>query len=205
MTIRQNFTGYVLAGGKSSRMGADKAFLEIGGKTFLQNSFDALAPNCESVKIVLNNSQNHFIEKLPAGAGYVFDKFENRGAVGGIHAALTNCETNYAVILAIDLPFVSSPAIENLLDIVQDLQDFSAIVPRQIDDRLQPLCAVYRVADCLPKLTQMLLKNDSISAKYFLENIKIKTISATELSIKENLFANINSPNDFKNIKAKFA
>ena len=63
MPNRQNFTGYILAGGKSSRMKRDKAFLEIGGKTFLENAFSALAPNCKRVKIVLNPAQKHFIEK----------------------------------------------------------------------------------------------------------------------------------------------
>ncbi len=85
--MKNDFTGYILAGGKSSRMGRDKAFLKIGEKTFLENAVEILKPNCDQVKIVLNKSQNHFIEKLPDGISHIFDIHENRGALGGIHAA----------------------------------------------------------------------------------------------------------------------
>ena len=143
--MKNDFTGYIFAGGKSSRMGADKAFLKIGEKTFLENAVEILKSNCDQVKIVLNKSQTHFIEKLPDGISYIFDIHENRGALGGIHAAFQDCETEFAVILAVDLPFVTSEAIEKLCEIILREKDFSAIVPRQTDGRFQPLCAVYRV------------------------------------------------------------
>ena len=116
--MRKRFTGYILAGGKSSRMGRDKAFLKIGEKTFLENAVEILTPVCKQVKIVLNKSQTHFIEKLPEGISHIFDIHENRGAVGGIHAAFQDCKTEFAVILAVDLPFVTSEAIEKLCEII---------------------------------------------------------------------------------------
>ena len=113
-----NFSGFVLAGGKSSRMKTDKAFLEIGGETFLNRAVKTLLNTCENrVKVVLNSTQNNFIERLPADVPQVFDIYENRGALGGIHAALKSCETKYTIILAVDLPFVMTEAIEKLAEI----------------------------------------------------------------------------------------
>lgn len=194
------FEGFILSGGKSSRMGADKAFLKIGEKTFLENALETLEPNCEQVKIVLGKSQTHFIEKLPAGISYIFDIFENRGALGGIHAALKTCETGFAVILAVDLPFVTSEAIQKLCEIALDSKDFSAIVPRQNDKRLQPLAAVYRVKDCLPNLEEILSKNESASVRDFLETVKTNIIESKNLSLKNELFSNINNLSDYENL-----
>ncbi len=199
--MKNDFSGYILSGGKSSRMGTDKAFLKIGEKTFIENAFDILKPNFEQVKIVLNKSQTHFIGKLPAKISYIFDIYENRGALGGIHAAFSDCETEFAVILAVDLPFVTSEAIRILCKIIADDKDISAVIPRQNDERLQPLCSVYRAKDCLPKLEEILSKNQSASVRDFLSTLEIKIIDSKEISLNENLLENINSPVDFLSIK----
>lgn len=195
--MKDLFSGYVLAGGKSSRMGRDKAFLEIGDKTFVENAVVALKPNCSQVKIVLNKSQTHFIEKLPSNIPYIFDRFENRGALGGIHTALKDCETEFAIILAVDLPFVTSKAIEKLRQFALFSDNFSGIVPRQNDGRLQPLCAIYCVRDCLKSLEETLLNNDFVSVHAFLDTIEIKFIEAIDLSEDGNLFFNINQSIDY--------
>lgn len=196
----KNFTGYVLAGGKSSRMGKDKAFLKINGKNFLETAIDALKPTCFQVKIVLNSSQNHFVQKFPADVSHIFDIVENRGALGGIHAAFKNCETKFAVILAVDLPFVSSLTIKNLSEIAMDFEEFSAFVPRQNDGRMQPLCAIYRVKDCLSKIGNLLETEKSASVKNFLNSISTKTVEQKNLADNQDVFLNVNNPQDFHTI-----
>lgn len=196
-----NFTGYILAGGKSSRMGEDKAFLKIGEKTFLQNAAGALAPNCAAVKSVINKTQNHFIEKLPGGVSPIFDRFEKRGALGGIHAALRDCQTVFAVILAVDLPFVTGEAIGKLCALAEASNEYPACVPRQTDDRTQPLCAVYRAKDCLPALEKLLDETDSAPVRDFLDIIFPRYVSIDRLSADERLLHNVNRPEDLKNLK----
>jgi molybdopterin-guanine dinucleotide biosynthesis protein A len=198
--MKELFSGYILAGGKSSRMGTDKAFLKIGDKTFIENAVEILAPVCEQVIIVLNKSQTHFIEKLPAKTPHIFDIYENRGALGGIHAAFQDCRTEFAIILAVDLPFVAREAIGKLCEIISDEKDISAIVPRQNDGRLQPLCAVYKVENCLPKLEEILLTDNSASVRDFLETIEMKIVNAKNLGFNKNIFTNINSPKDFEKL-----
>lgn len=196
-----SFSGFVLAGGKSSRMGRDKAYLKIGEKTFLENAVEILKPVCGEVKIVLNKSQTHFIENLPENISYIFDRFENRGAVGGIHAGLKDCPTDYAVILAVDLPFVTSESIQKLCEMISIEKEFSAIIPRQSNGKLQPLCAVYRVTDCLIKAEEILSKTESVSVKDFLETLNLKIIEAENLDKSQNLFLNINNQSEYKKIE----
>ena len=198
-----NFTGFVLAGGKSSRMETDKAFLEIGGETFLTCAVKTLQTVCENrVKIVLNQTQSHFIKRLPESVPHIFDVYENRGAPGGIQAALANCETKYAVILAVDLPFVTTEAIENLANIALSSNKYIAVVPRQNDGRWQPLCAVYRARYCLPALENLLETNDSASVRDFLELIAPRYINQNKLTADEatDIFFNVNHPADFQRI-----
>lgn len=193
-----NFTGYILAGGRSSRMGRDKAFLEIGKKTFLENSIEILAPVCGKIKIVLNKSQTHYSENLHGGVSYVFDIFENRGALGGIQAAFRDCRTELAVVLAVDLPLVTGEFINKLCEIISAGKDLSAVVPRQPDGRLQPLCAVYRVGKCLPKAEDILSRTASASMRDFLETLNVKTVAAEDLSENQDLFSNVNNPRDYE-------
>lgn len=194
-----DFTGYILAGGKSSRMGTDKVFLKIGNKTFIENAVEILKLVCKDrIKIVLNPKQDHFIEKLPPNIPHIFDIFENRGALGGIHSALKNCETKFAIILAVDLPFVTKEAIDRLANIAIESKEFSAIVPQQNDGRLQPLCAIYQVENCLPKLEEFLSKNVSSAVHNYVESIGAKIIDIKILSSKQNFLANINTPQDFE-------
>jgi molybdenum cofactor guanylyltransferase len=193
-----NFTGFVLVGGKSSRMGVDKFALKFGGETFLERAVNTLKPICESVKIVLNQHQN-----IETNQPIVRDIYQKRGALGGIHAALKDCETKFAIILAVDLPFVKTEAIENLIKIALSSNKYLAYIPRQTDSRAQPLCAVYRAKYCLPTLEKLLNENNSASVRDFLELIFSQYVEAHRLSADKNLLLNINRPADFEEICGK--
>lgn len=182
-------------------MGADKAFLEIGGETFVRRTVNALKPNCSQVKIVLNQNQTHFIEKIPVEISYIFDIDENRGAPGGMHTAFNDCATKFAVILAVDLPLVNAEAIAKLAQIAVSSNKYPAAVPRQTDERPQPLCAVYRAAFCLPTLEKLLDENESVSVNDFLDLIYPRYFAANFLSENENLLFNVNQPNELQMIE----
>ncbi len=185
-------------------MKSDKAFLEIGGETFAERAFKSLAETCESrVKIVLNRSQTDFIERLPVRVPHIFDEYENRGALGGIHAALTDCETKYALILAVDLPLVTLEAIAKLAEITVASNKFIAVVPRQTDGRLQPLCAAYLARYCLPTLENLLNENVSASVGDFLELTAPRVVDQNRLTTDQSsdIFYNVNHPAEFEAVK----
>ncbi len=182
-------------------MKTDKAFLKIGGEMFLERAAGLLAPNCVEVKIVINETQTEKFRLGFPSFDFVFDVFPARGALGGIHAALKNSNTDWAIILACDLPLVTADAIEKLLQIaLNSPEDISAVVPKQSDGRVQPLCAVYRANDCLPKIEDLLEKKDSASVRSFLELAPVRYVEINELNNnkQEDLFFNVNHPADFQ-------
>jgi molybdopterin-guanine dinucleotide biosynthesis protein A len=203
--MKTNFSGYVLAGGKSSRMKTDKAFLKFNGETFLERAVNALSPSCnERAKIIINENQKAKFEKSFASLDYVFDIFPERGALGGIHAALKDSRSVWAAILACDLPFVTKDAIKALAEIaLNSPENIAAVVPEQPDGKIQPLCAVYRVKDCLPEIEKILNNEVSPSMKDFLNLVPTRFVEAVELAAiepSEFLFFNVNRPSDFESI-----
>src|SRR5207237_9760982 len=172
------------------------AFLEFRDKTFVERAADTLSNVCGEVKIVINENQRAKFETAFPDFDFVCDIYRERGAPGGIHAALKNCETQFAVVLAVDLPFVTNAAIENLARVTLDSNKFIAFVPEQSDGKAQPLCAVYLAKFCLPKLENLLEENETASVTDFLELISPKYVAQNLLSEDENLILNVNYPQD---------
>lgn len=193
------FSGFILAGGKSSRMKIDKAFLEIGGDTFLRRAAEVLKSNCREIKVVINQNQKAKYKKAFPSFNFIFDIHERRGALGGVHAALKNCAGDWAIILAVDLPFVTSEAVKLLAQkAFESKESAAAIVPLQADGRLQPLCAAYRAADCLPIAEKLLLEKCFISMRDFLFLVPTRIIEASEFTAEGDLFFNVNYPLDLQ-------
>jgi molybdopterin-guanine dinucleotide biosynthesis protein A len=197
-TQNHKVEGFILAGGKSSRMGKNKAFLSFGAETFLEHAVRVLSPICDGrVKIVLNPNQSesdfHFLN-------CVRDIFVERGALGGIHAAVANSKSEWTAVLACDLPLVTSETISGLYKFALEASnDIAAIVPRQADGRFQPLCAFYRTNLCLPQLEKLLQTETSSSVKDFLELIPTIYVEENQMSgDKESVFFNVNTPAEYE-------
>ncbi len=93
-------TGYVLAGGRSSRMGADKALLQLAGTTLVQRAVQKLKRVADPVYILGRRTE------LEAFAPLVPDLAENCGPLGGIEAALDNARSSWVLVVPVDMPFV---------------------------------------------------------------------------------------------------
>jgi molybdenum cofactor guanylyltransferase len=200
MLRSEKFEGFVLAGGKSSRMGTDKAFLKIGEKTFLENAADVLKPACGKVHAVLNESQKTFFDKIPAGIPIIYDIYENLGALGGIHAALRECRAEFAIILACDMPYVTKESIEKLADIALVDPEADAFIPIQADCNIQPLCGIYRHTACLRHLEKFLNDGNSPAVRTFLKSINTEYIAEHTLADDHNIFRNINALSEYQEL-----
>jgi len=130
-------TAFILAGGKSTRMGTDKAFLEYQGRTLLARALDLGRSITSEVRIVGSP------KKFAAFGGVVEDVFGDCGPLGGIHAALVASGTELNVMLAVDTPCISPAFLQYLIRQARSAPDAAAIVPRA-GGGWQPLCAVYR-------------------------------------------------------------
>src|SRR3974377_2140775 len=93
-------TAFVLAGGKSSRMGRDKAFLVFRGQTLLERALQSLRAVTSKVYVVGAR------EKFCSFGPVVEDVYPDRGPLAGIHAALSTSDTELNLVLAVDMPLI---------------------------------------------------------------------------------------------------
>ncbi len=135
--LAPDVNAFILAGGKSTRMGTDKAFVEYEGQLLLARALDLARSIASGVWIVGSK------EKFAGFAPVVEDVFCDCGPLGGIHAALQTSLTELNLMLAVDMPFVSRTFLQYLITQARDAPEASVIVPRS-DGRRQPLCAIYR-------------------------------------------------------------
>jgi molybdopterin-guanine dinucleotide biosynthesis protein A len=145
-----NIDSFILIGGRSSRLGRDKAVVEFGRRTLAQRAFQTTvdAFPTSPVTFVAANEAQFGIEAINSGGPFIFDLVPDRGPLGGLHAALAHAQTPWIFVLACDYPFVSSEVIEFLADRISD--EFGTIIPEQNDGRLQPLCAFYKTEAARP-------------------------------------------------------
>jgi molybdopterin-guanine dinucleotide biosynthesis protein A len=124
------------------------------------------------------------------------DVFPEWGALGGLHAALSACKREWAIVVACDLPFVT-PELFTLL--AERRVDHEAVVPIQEDGRPQPLAALYRVEPCRQRATE-LIEAGRRRPLDLLEAVKTRWISFAEirnLDQAQRFFVNINTPADY--------
>jgi len=137
---KTDISGFILAGGKSSRFGQDKVFLPWNRGTLLDHATDRLSQVCAAVQICSSRelrSQATDNKTLPA----IPDALPNAGPLAGIVSALENSPTEWNFFLAVDLPLVPINLLQALVLHLQNDQNL-ALVP-QLDGMPQPLCALY--------------------------------------------------------------
>jgi molybdopterin-guanine dinucleotide biosynthesis protein A len=111
---RSSVGGYVLAGGRSSRMGRDKALLELAGKPLIEHALRKMQRVCVDVRILggANGGDPAHAQALAAYAPVVFDLHPGCGPIGGIEAALADSAHEWRIVLPVDLPFVPAAFLE---------------------------------------------------------------------------------------------
>jgi molybdenum cofactor guanylyltransferase len=189
--------GFILVGGASRRMGQDKAQLRLGSETMLERISAQLSAVTSSVTLV-GSPQTYEGHRLPN----VPDIHEKWGALGGIHAALSVAKSDWIIVIACDLPFVTRNLFEKLKSFVDESID--SIVPMQPDGRPQPVCALYRRETCLPEIERLVSAGEH-TPRALLTNVRTRYVQFTELSDlpgAENFFLNLNTPEDFERAKS---
>jgi molybdopterin-guanine dinucleotide biosynthesis protein A len=179
---------FILAGGASSRMRTDKSQLLIERQTFTERIAETLLRVADSVTLV--GGQPH--ESLRT----VADVYPQWGALGGLHAALSACKHDWAIVVACDLPFVTAELFSFLARL---RMDHEAVVPVQRDGRPQPLAALYRVDPCLRRATELIEAGrrrpldllDAVNTRW------VEFAELTNLAQSEKFFVNINTPSDY--------
>jgi molybdopterin-guanine dinucleotide biosynthesis protein A len=194
----KSIDGFILAGGESRRMGTDKSRLTIAGQSFIQRIAEEVGASAASVTVIGNNSAS-LPGELPVNLSRVADVFPGWGALGGVHAALSACQQEWALIVACDFPFVTRRLFNRLASL---REDFEAVAPIQSDLIPQPLCALYRVVPCLAHAEQMIKSGERkpIALLQFVNTRWINFDQISDLEDAARFFDNINTPDDYARI-----
>ena len=183
--------GFILVGGASRRMGRDKALLDFGGQPLLERIAGELSTVVSAVSLVGARQSYASFKNVP-------DVYPQWGALGGIHAALMAAKTDWAAVVACDLPFVTSQLFERLATFMNDMTD--AVVPIQADGRPQPVCALYRAATCLPEIEKLVATGEH-TPRALMANVRTRCVEFAEicdLPAAEHFFFNVNTPEDLE-------
>ena len=185
--------GFILVGGASSRMGTDKALLELGGLSFVERIHAALAAITTKTSLVGGAGEPR--QSWPQ-LSLVPDVHVKWGALGGVHAALAACRAEWAAIAACDLPFITGELFVRLASL---RENFDAVVPIQIDGRWQPLCALYRASAARQRAAQLIAEGER-RPRALLKLLRTRLIAFEELSDlrgADSFFTNVNTPADY--------
>lgn len=191
---QKDVAGVLLAGGRSRRMGQDKRFLSLDGRSLLERTLSVLEQACEEILIV--------VARPAPELGWlrhrvVTDAVPNSGSLGGLYTGLLEAAAPRIFAVACDMPFLSTKAISYLAD-----RDSAAdIVMPQLETGLQPLHAIYHKR-CLPAIEGMLSRRSlTIHDLVKAPDLRVRLVAEAELKAIDPLlqsFMNINTPEDLE-------
>ncbi len=196
MKIR-DITGVILSGGKSSRMGMNKALLKIGEITIIEKIAKLLESTFEKVILITNTPEDYEFLGIP-----IFeDLFKNKGPLAGIHSALKNSTKNKIFVLPCDMPLIT----KDLIAYIVNYNSEKPIIIYSVGGLLQPLVGVYS-KQILKKLEYFLLDNNSNKSFYkFFSFVQPEIIDPQTLPFyKKEDFFNLNEIEDYQMLISKF-
>jgi molybdopterin-guanine dinucleotide biosynthesis protein A len=188
---RQTITGVILAGGKSRRMGQNKALMSLGGVRLIDRVVGVLREVFPSLLMVTNSPEVYADLRLPM----VGDVFLEKGSLGGIYSAVYYASTPYCFVVACDMPFLQSAVIRYLID---QLAGYDVVIP-DIHGEMQPLHAIYSKA-CLPPIHRCLEAN-RLKIVGFLPEVRVRTVTAADIQLLDPdllAFQNLNTFEEFQ-------
>nr|WP_277998873.1 molybdenum cofactor guanylyltransferase [Moorella sulfitireducens] len=178
-----------MAGGKSTRMGTNKALLPLGKESMLATVVATLQPLFSDIIVVTNTPDLYRDLK----ARLVPDVIPGRGPLSGFHAGLLASSYHHNFIVACDMPFLEPDFIKYLFE---QSRGYDVVVPRR-GEYLQPLHAVYS-RDCIKAIEDCLV-GGNYQAFAFYRWVKVRYVDVDRLAgfnVTEKVFFNINTPAD---------
>ena len=188
----------MLAGGKSLRLGREKALERIDHQSLIERAIDCLSPVSETILIVTSEEQFSLIASAGLKGEVIADFYSGKGALGGVYTGLLSADTFYSLVVGCDMPFLNRALLRHLVDLAPD---FDVVVPR-LDAMTEPLHAVYSKR-CLDSI-EHLLRRDRLAISQVFSLVKTRYVGEDEMAEfdPERLsFFNINTQDDLKKAK----
>jgi molybdenum cofactor guanylyltransferase len=190
-SVESRVSGAILAGGRAERMaGADKAALEIAGRTILDRQLAELHDLAEDVLIVANDIARYQDRQ----ARIVPDRIAGAGALGGLYTALAEARCDVVLVIACDMPFVTRALLARLLTELRPEDD--AVVPRSTRG-LEPLCAVYRQR--CAEVARAQIERGELEVARLGRALRVRELGPETLAPYggDHAFENVNTPHDY--------
>ena len=186
-------TGIILSGGKSLRMGENKAFIEIEGVPIIQRIYTLFKELFHEVIIVTNQIElfKKFDSKIYS------DLLSDKGALGGLYTGLFFSNFHYSFCVACDMPFLNKSLVQYL---IKRIGDEDVIVPRT-KDGLQPLHAIYS-KNCLDPIKEIIEQGKFKIIDIF-HRVQVNIIEEADfisLDPFRESFINVNTPKELLSI-----
>lgn len=183
-------TGVILAGGKSRRMGRNKALLDLGGICLIEKTYQIMSKLFQEVILITNTPEDYAFLNCPCQR----DIYPGIGSIAGLHAALSTSNNERIFVVPCDMPFLN-PALITLL--CRKEKTYDAVVPFS-NQGIEPLHALYH-RRCLPQLERAIVEGDK-KLQNFLQDIwtYFLPVSAYQhIPDAEQSFRNVNRPEDY--------
>jgi len=191
-----NISAAILAGGKSRRMGRNKALLPFRGRPLVARVYETLQPLFEDIFLVTDNPSVFDFVPCPK----IPDRVPGKGPISGVDAALRHSRNPFVLVVGCDTPFLSPSLLGLLAGKTQDADLVIPCGPRGPE----PLCAVYGKG-CLPLIEELLRKGD-FSLMALVGRLRTREIPEEEVAGVDpgfGSFMNINTPGDFRMLTEK--
>ncbi len=188
-------SGAVLAGGRAGRLqGQDKTKLQFGGRSLLDRTLAILGPICDE-KLVSSNSLESYTD-----CKIVPDRRPGQGPLGALYSCLRAARNPYLLIVATDMPFITTAALQKLW---LERNGFDVVIPRS-PDGLQPLAALYS-RKCITPIRYQ-LERGNLRIRCFFPQIRSKVIDCRDFPeiYHKNIFLNVNSPADLEKARSLY-
>jgi molybdenum cofactor guanylyltransferase len=192
-----HITGAILAGGKSRRMGQDKAFLPFGNGVLIERVIEVVTQVTDDVLLITNMPEQYQRLGLPMYA----DVIPDAGSLGGIYSGLVYANRPYTLCLACDMPFVKP---EFLRFLCETTADVDVVIPKNAVD-FQPLCAVY-AQPCRTSIRQR-INAGRLKITGFFDQVRVRVIEGeplTRYDPHDVMFFNANTPEEYEQARRMF-
>lgn len=189
----ENKAAIILAGGKNSRIGRNKAFLKINDSTLIEQLINKMEKITQEVILVTNQPELYDNYKVKC----VTDEIRGKGPLGGIHAGLKSSNAWLNFVVACDMPFIN---IDIVALMFEQANDYDVVVPH-INENLEPLHAIYS-KKCIEPIEKSLIKNHRRLISFY-PYVRVKYLTESQLAHYDlsKVFYNINTQEDYLSIE----
>ncbi|WP_103029231.1 molybdenum cofactor guanylyltransferase [Salinibacter altiplanensis] len=188
MSVHDDVTGLVLAGGQSRRFGTDKARHRVDGRPMIARVYATVRAVARPVWVSVQRAGDRYDDVLPEGVRHVTDSQPETGPLAGLLAGSRAAETTWLLAVSCDLPYLTADVLRSLLD--ARVPSVDVVVPETPDGRCHPLCALYRQPTVEPVI-ETLLAEERRAVRALLHRLNTDQISVPAAPLR-----NVNRKDD---------